>query len=410
MRGDEHCRPHRAARRCASAAPQKRSAALATASSTGCTSVGDCEITPQDLGGGGLLLQRLASSVNSRTFSMAITAWAAKVSSSSICCGVKGPGSGLRSDDGADGCALAHHRRGDRGAEAVLAPSSTSLSKFGRIERLRRRADVHGSAIENGPAAGAVSRSSGRLRTRRCRQRTLVRGDRLTRRRHAWMIGIASRHRTHRRLDHCVEHRLDVGRRLRDRAAGCRQSPSAAPATSSQLVEQPHVLDGDHGLVGEGLQQQDLAVGEGAGFASRKCDRRRSSIPRGPSGTATELARAAHERDAAPPAGTMRSDRRGRPEMSAPALARVAGPSCIAASGKTPSPMIAAAGPTRARCDLSVAFPKAKAWRRSSRHRSVFAALTKRPKTGVTSVGDLQITRRISAVAVCLLPSASAIR
>ena len=36
-------------------------------------------------------------SVNSRTFSMAITAWAAKASSSSIWRGVKAPGSGLRS-------------------------------------------------------------------------------------------------------------------------------------------------------------------------------------------------------------------------------------------------------------------------------------------------------------------------
>ena len=50
----------------------------------------------QDLGSGGLLLQRLLSSVNSRTFSIAITAWAAKVSSSWICCGVNGPGSTLR--------------------------------------------------------------------------------------------------------------------------------------------------------------------------------------------------------------------------------------------------------------------------------------------------------------------------
>jgi hypothetical protein len=29
-----------------------------------------------------------------------------------------------------------------------------------------------------------------------------------------------------------------------------------------QLLEQPHVLDGDHGLVGEGLEQRDVLVGE----------------------------------------------------------------------------------------------------------------------------------------------------
>ena len=33
-----------------------------------------------------------------------------------------------------------------------------------------------------------------------------------------------------------------------------------------QLLEQPGVLDGDHGLVGEGLQQLDLAVGERPGL------------------------------------------------------------------------------------------------------------------------------------------------
>ena len=51
---------------------------------------------PQHLGGGGLLLQRLASgslrrfrcssSSNSRAFSIAMTAWSANVSSSAICC------------------------------------------------------------------------------------------------------------------------------------------------------------------------------------------------------------------------------------------------------------------------------------------------------------------------------------
>ena len=33
---------------------------------------------------------------------------------------------------------------------------------------------------------------------------------------------------------------------------------------SCELLEQPHVLDGDHGLVGEGFEQFDLRRGEGA--------------------------------------------------------------------------------------------------------------------------------------------------
>ena len=35
---------------------------------------------------------------------------------------------------------------------------------------------------------------------------------------------------------------------------------------SLQLGEQPHVLDGDHGLIGEGLEEGDLVVGEPAGL------------------------------------------------------------------------------------------------------------------------------------------------
>ena len=58
------------------------------------------------------------------------------------------------------------------------------------------------------------------------------------------------------------------------RVAVCRSSASL------RLVEQPHILDRDHGLVGEGLQQLDLLVREGA--AARLAgddDRRRSARP-----------------------------------------------------------------------------------------------------------------------------------
>ena len=40
-----------------------------------------------------------------------------------------------------------------------------------------------------------------------------------------------------------------------------------------QLLEQPHVLDGDDGLVGEGLEQLDLPVGERTDLAPRDDDR-----------------------------------------------------------------------------------------------------------------------------------------
>ena len=70
-----------------SCASQRRAALSATASKTGWVSVGELLMTLQNLGGGGLLLEglgdlalRACSSLNSRTFSIAITAWAANVS------------------------------------------------------------------------------------------------------------------------------------------------------------------------------------------------------------------------------------------------------------------------------------------------------------------------------------------
>jgi len=40
-----------------------------------------------------------------------------------------------------------------------------------------------------------------------------------------------------------------------------------------ELVEQPDVLDGDHGLVGEGLQQRDLLIRERPNLEPHREDR-----------------------------------------------------------------------------------------------------------------------------------------
>ena len=45
-------------------------------------------------------------------------------------------------------------------------------------------------------------------------------------------------------------------------------------------LEQPHVLDRDHGLVGEGRDQFDLLVGERPHLCARKCRSRRWLCPR----------------------------------------------------------------------------------------------------------------------------------
>src|SRR5207249_3493275 len=64
-----------------------------------------------------------------------------------------------------------------------------------------------------------------------------------------------------------VEHRLDVQRRAHRPTdlAQCRQlldGTGQLACPRLQLLEEADVLDGDHRLVGEGLQQLDLVVGE----------------------------------------------------------------------------------------------------------------------------------------------------
>ena len=72
-----------------------------------------------------------------------------------------------------------------------------------------------------------------------------------------------------------LEHRLDVGRRARDDAqdlAGRRlllQRLGEVAVARLQLLEQADVLDRDHRLVGEGLEQLDLPVGNGSGLGPR---------------------------------------------------------------------------------------------------------------------------------------------
>ena len=57
-----------------------------------------------------------------------------------------------------------------------------------------------------------------------------------------------------------------------------------------QLGEQAHVLDGDHGLVGEGLQQRDLRRSEnGPGSGRADADRADRRRPRAASGRPAAL-------------------------------------------------------------------------------------------------------------------------
>ena len=63
-----------------------------------------------------------------------------------------------------------------------------------------------------------------------------------------------------------IEHRLHVGRRFADDAQDLAggglllERFGQRPVARLQLVEEPNVLDRDHGLIGKGLQQSDLLL------------------------------------------------------------------------------------------------------------------------------------------------------
>src|SRR5262245_51528617 len=73
-------------------------------------------------------------------------------------------------------------------------------------------------------------------------------------------------------LDDCVKHRLHVGRGSTDDAEHFRSSGLMLQGLTQfrvallDLLEQPHVFDRDHGLIGEGLEKGDLLLIERTNF------------------------------------------------------------------------------------------------------------------------------------------------
>ena len=92
----------------------------------------------------------------------------------------------------------------------------------------------------------------------------------------------APRHRSRKpapRSRRCVEDRLHVRRRAADDAehlSRCRLMLQRLPQfriAVLQFFEQPHVLDGDHGLIGESFEQFDLPVCERTHLRTANMDR-----------------------------------------------------------------------------------------------------------------------------------------
>src|SRR5262249_49632165 len=82
-----------------------------------------------------------------------------------------------------------------------------------------------------------------------------------------------------RPLKYRIEYRLELARRSTNYAENFRGRCLALPSDAQiarlrlHLLEQPRVLDGDHGLVRKGIDELDLAFGERANFGATNDDR-----------------------------------------------------------------------------------------------------------------------------------------
>src|SRR5262249_896825 len=85
--------------------------------------------------------------------------------------------------------------------------------------------------------------------------------------------GVASQ-QTMGAADDRVEHRLDIRLRLADDAQNVTggsllvERRGQVTVTRLEFLEQPHVFDRDHGLVGEGLEEGDVMSSEATSFAA----------------------------------------------------------------------------------------------------------------------------------------------
>ena len=112
---------------------------------------------------------------------------------------------------------------------------------------------------------------------------------------HAWKIEASNARVCGAALRDGVEHRLDVRRRTADHAQDLArrrlllQGLGEVAIAGFQLLEQPHVFDRDDRLVGEGLEQRDLLVGESAPGSGRPTEMAPIAVPSRSRGTAKTL-------------------------------------------------------------------------------------------------------------------------
>ena len=114
---------------------------------------------------------RACTSSNSRAFSMAMTAWSAKVSTSSICLSVNGATAWRSGNENANRRALAQQRDAEHGPDSSVADASPMSSSRVRPERR----DVNGRPLSTArPVTRPGSSSPGTLVRLRPRARRVT--------------------------------------------------------------------------------------------------------------------------------------------------------------------------------------------------------------------------------------------
>ena len=263
-----------------SLAPQSRAALSATTSITGWRSVGELEMTRRISAVAVCCSRasvssrfRASSSVNSRTFSIAITAWSAKVFSELDLLVREGLDLTPPHVDGADGTPSRSSGVASivRAAGTDSAASASTVTGNSVSGSARHVLDVDACADQGPLAQSRAPRSTANAAPVRLVRRAMAhvcatrwRTSPSRRKIVAFVRAAESRGA----LGHDVHHRLEVGRRAGDHPQDLRgrrlllERLGQLAVPGLELREQPHVLDGDHRLVGEGLQERDLRSSE----------------------------------------------------------------------------------------------------------------------------------------------------
>ena len=207
---------------------------------------------------------------------MAMTAWSAKVFTSSICLSVKGRTSTLCN-------VITPMTVASRsmGTARTVRTSAPSLRPSGTRDRpWRRGCGRRGARGGRGPSRLSIGPVGCRLQDLDGLGGLPVGRGHRDRGRHPAIdgpsVGVAEPGRA---LEEALQHGLEVERRAADDLQDLAgrgllfERLGEVPVAGLELLEQPDVLDGDDGLVGEGLEQLDLLVRERPGLGASDGDR-----------------------------------------------------------------------------------------------------------------------------------------